>query len=525
MRVVGHLCRSNAVVCAFVVAGLVLMSAGPARAQGDGALLLGVTPSNRLIAFSAANPSQLLHDVPISNLGPGESILGIDVRPATRQLYALGSTSQLYVINYLTGAAARVGTPFTPALAGTDFGFDFNPTVDRIRVVSDTGQNLRLHPDTGVVAFVDGTLAYAPGDPNAGRTPQVTAAAYTNPDTDPATGTLLVDIDAALDIAATQNPPNEGRLNTLLALGLDVARAGFDIGLTDAFIAVQAPGSTTSSLLQFSGGPLRNAGSIGGGEPVPSLAVFFGLPATPAAEVVFATNAANELISFAAGQPGTILSRLAIGPLNTGESIVGIDFRPATNQLYGMGSTGQLYVINTQTGSATRIGPTLSTALAGNEFGFDFNPTVDRIRLVSDTGQNLRLHPDTGAVAAVDGMLAYAPADANAGQTPRVGGAAYTNPDTNPATGTTLFVIDTGLDIAARQDPPNAGTLNTVLPLGGDAGDVLGFDISLRQILLVTAPGGTGQSLLVDFTGGGARVIGAIGNGEIVRGLAISLGQ
>lgn len=86
-------------------------------------------------------------------------------------------------------------------------------------------------------------------------------------------------------------------------------------------------------------------------------------------------------------------------------------------------------------------------------------------------------------------------------------------------------MIDTGLDIVARQDPPNAGTLNTVLPLGGDAGDVLGFDISLRQILLVTAAGGTGQSLLVDFTSGGARVVGPIGNGEIVRGLAISLGQ
>ena len=51
------------------------------------------------------------------------------------------------------------GAPaFTPALSGTAFGFDFNPTVDRIRVVSDTGQNLRLNPDTGAVAAVDGAL-------------------------------------------------------------------------------------------------------------------------------------------------------------------------------------------------------------------------------------------------------------------------------------------------------------------------------------------------------------------------------
>ena len=499
----------------------VLFDTGTALAQGQ--LLLGVTPSNRLIAFSSANPGQLLHSVPITNLAPGELILGIDVRPANNQLYALGSTSQLYLINYINGAATRVGSPFTPSLSGTDFGFDFNPTVDRIRVVSDTGQNLRLHPDSGAIAAVDTPLSYAPGDANAGRTPQVTAAAYTNPDNDPATGTLLVDLDAALDVAASQNPPNDGRLNTLLPLGVDIARAGFDISLTDAFVAYQTAGATTSTLLQFRGASPTSAGVIGGGEPVPSLAVFFGLPATPPAERVFAVNANNELISFDAARATVILSRVAIAPLNTSERIVGIDFRPANNTLYALGSSSQLYVLDPRTGAATRVGPPLSTPLAGNEFGFDFNPTVDRIRVVSDTGQNLRLHPDTGAVVAVDGTLAYAPTDANAGQAPRVGGAAYTNPDNNPATGTTLFVIDTGLDVGASQDPPNAGTLNTVLPLGGNAGDVLSFDISTRQILVAVASGPSAQTLLFDLAN--RRSLGAVGNGETVRALAISLGQ
>ena len=78
----------------------------------------------------------------------------------------------LYVVSPLTGAATAVGGPFTPALSGTVFGFDFNPTVDRIRVVSDTGQNLRLNPDTGAVATADGAIN--PG------TPRIVGSAYTN---------------------------------------------------------------------------------------------------------------------------------------------------------------------------------------------------------------------------------------------------------------------------------------------------------------------------------------------------------
>ena len=90
----------------------------------------------------------------ISGLQSGETILAIDFRPATGQLYGLGSTSRLYVINPMTGAARMIGaTPFTTALSGTIAAFDFNPTVDRIRVVTNTGQNLRLNPETGGLAF------------------------------------------------------------------------------------------------------------------------------------------------------------------------------------------------------------------------------------------------------------------------------------------------------------------------------------------------------------------------------------
>jgi hypothetical protein len=39
----------------------------------------------------------------------------------------------LFTVNTASGALTAIGTGLTPALSGTSFGFDFNPTVDRIR--------------------------------------------------------------------------------------------------------------------------------------------------------------------------------------------------------------------------------------------------------------------------------------------------------------------------------------------------------------------------------------------------------
>lgn len=73
-------------------------------------------------------------------------------------------------------------------LDGAVIGFDFNPTVDRIRVVTPSGHNLRLHPDTGAMVDgdatrdgvqPDGALRYVVGDVNFGSAPDIAGAAYT----------------------------------------------------------------------------------------------------------------------------------------------------------------------------------------------------------------------------------------------------------------------------------------------------------------------------------------------------------
>lgn len=62
----------------------------------------------------------------------------------------------------------------------------------------------------------------------------------------------------------------------------------------------------------------------------------------------------GRLLGFNTATPGTILSDVPITGLIGGDVIVGIDFRPATGQLYGLGSVGgRLYTITPTTGAAT----------------------------------------------------------------------------------------------------------------------------------------------------------------------------
>jgi hypothetical protein len=222
--------------------GLLALTAASALAVPGAALaaeaFYGVTQDNRLVTFQSDNVTNVEPSHAITGLPGGESIVGLDVRPLNGQLYALGKTSRVYVINPRTGAARQVGaTPFIPALAGTSFGFDFNPTVDRIRVTSDAEQNLRLNPDNGTVAGVDTNLAYVPGDPGAGTNPSVAGSAYTNSFAG-ATATTLYDIDNARHALVIQNPPNNGTLTTVGALGTSNNAVAFDIGEGNVAYAV-----------------------------------------------------------------------------------------------------------------------------------------------------------------------------------------------------------------------------------------------------------------------------------------------
>ncbi len=245
---------------------------------------------------------------------------------------------------------------------------------------------------------------------------------------------------------------------------------------------------------------------------------------TAQAAQIFAITSTNGLLSFDSATPGTTSPVVPITGLQAGEGLVGIDFRPATNQLYGVGSTSTVYSINTGTGLATAAGPAFVPALSGTSFGVDFNPTVDRLRIVSNTGQNLRVNPITGAIAATDTPLAFAPADVNAGRTPNVVGAAYTNNFAGAAT-TTLYGIDSGLGILVTQNPPNAGTLNTVGPLGINPTGIAGFDISGADgtaFASLSVGAGAASLYKINLATGAATAVGTIGSGLTITDISVT---
>ncbi|MDQ3668066.1 MAG: DUF4394 domain-containing protein [Acidobacteriota bacterium] len=226
----------------------------------------GTILSQQIATFDSALPGTFGSNVTVTGLLAGDRLVGIDRRPVNGLIYGVaqnGTVGRIYTINATTGAATLVSTLSEP-LNGTNFGVDFNPVVDRLRVVSNLDQNLRINVDTGVT-LVDGTLAYAAGDPNQGANPNITAVAYSNNFAGAST-TVLRDVDASLDIVAIQNPPNDGTLNTALAFGFNATEIGaYDIsGLTGTpyFAFVDASGNF-SNLYFFSMEGLTLIGRIG----------------------------------------------------------------------------------------------------------------------------------------------------------------------------------------------------------------------------------------------------------------------
>ncbi|MCC6283158.1 MAG: DUF4394 domain-containing protein, partial [Saprospiraceae bacterium] len=195
--------------------------------------------------------------------------------------------------------------------------------------------------------------------------------------------------------------------------------------------------------------------------------MLFGLsPASLQAQNMYAISGSN-LIAFSAQNPGTVTAMVPVSGISAGQELSGIDFRPNTGQLYGIGynpmsGETRLYTIDRSSGAATAIGtgPVLLNANMG-ELSFDFNPTVDRIRVTGSDNSNYRLHPLTGALVATDGMLAFAATDANTGVDPTIGAVAYTNSYIG-STATTLYNFDQKLNVITTQVPPNNGTLNTL---------------------------------------------------------------
>lgn len=254
------------------------------------------------------------------------------------------------------------------------------------------------------------------------------------------------------------------------------------------------------------------------------------IAAAPAqAESLIGLTTTNKLVRIDSANPLSGSPEVAVTGLLGDERLLGIDLRPSTGVLYGVSNASNLYTLNATTGAASFVAM-LSTPLAGASFGFDFNPVPDSnstgpnsLRIVSDAGQNLRVQVNPAGTtpagnAIVDGVLN--------GATLRLDGAAYSNNDRDPATGTTLYGIDAESNALFAFTSPNAGTTVTIGSLGGPSFDVtavLGFDIgspgAAFAALVLEGSGDAKTGIYsIDLGTGAATLLGTYGIGGLSSG-------
>ncbi|MDQ3116875.1 MAG: DUF4394 domain-containing protein [Verrucomicrobiota bacterium] len=217
------------------------------RAVNPRVRAFGLTTDQRLIGFKSNAPQRARTIGPIQGLIDDTSLVGMDFRVQNGLLYGVGNLGGIYTIDTTSGVATFVNR-LSIAMTGTSFGVDFNPAADRLRIISNDGQNLRHDVNVGGVTIADGRLNYVVGTDALG----VVGAAYTNNDLDTNTATTLYTVDSTLHQVVLQSPANSGTLVATGKLTVDAsADVGFDIFSTissGVTVDVQAFASLVDSI-------------------------------------------------------------------------------------------------------------------------------------------------------------------------------------------------------------------------------------------------------------------------------------
>lgn len=241
------------------------------------------------------------------------------------------------------------------------------------------------------------------------------------------------------------------------------------------------------------------------------------------AERVVGLTRTQQLVQFDSLAPSAILGTSpSISGLAAGDRIIDIDYFPVNNLLHGLGTSGNLYRIDANTGTATL--DVTPQASVGTPRDMDFNPAADRLRVFSANNANFRITPSvntagsTGANAGLvssDGTLAYAAG----GPSPNLVGAAYNNNFDGTAT-TTLYSIDANADaLVIHSGAPQFSSLAMVGPLGFDVGELVGFDISGATTIAYVS--NANAFYTVNLATGGLTSIGNIGGPLDVETIAV----
>lgn len=478
--------------------------------------LLVLTNNGMISSINLKKPDTLVSNTKISGLVSGDQLIGIDHRPNNGKLYAVGVLGNIYILDPSSGVATLSvsmkadpadttdgNAPYNKITGNPDtMSVNFNPAADRLRIMGQDGQNLRVNVETGLT-ITDGQISRV-GD----SVPAIITAAYTNAFAETGS-TKLYSIDSSTDHIYLQNA-NAGTLGISAPLGQDISsNGGFDIDPLNniGFTTLQVSGSyklfqlnltqvgtSNNAIFEMSDLPneYRNT-SIRG------IALNRADNAKP--KGVGLTNN-NVLLQFEINRPNITTEQKITGGL-VNEKFIGIDFRLRTatersNTLYGLTDRANLYTIDPNSGVAILVTALKAAtgssfkALEGMQFAVDFNPTADRLRVISDVGQNLRINVDTGDTIQDGNINGIANAAIRA--------AAYTNSFQTPIStlSTELFNLDQANQLLTKQVPPNDGTLLKIGNLGINLGLNDGFDI---------AGGDNGLALAAISNNNGASVL------------------
>ena len=467
-------------------------------------ILYGInSANNNLIRFNSDNPATVT-STPITGLVGGDIIIGLDFRPATGELFGLASGSRLYVINPVSGAAIQRGSNGVFALSGNGFGFDFNPVTDRIRVTSDSNQDIRLNPNDGTLFGTDSALLYAAGDPNVGLQPDAGGVAYLNNDT---AQNVLVRQGS---FGGAPTSPNTGQLFTAGSLGINPsdgalnAQNAFDIvspvpGVNLPFAALTTNGTSSQLyLINLVTGKATSFGTIGGASPL----LVRALTAAPTGNFAFSAP------SYSVGEIGpvatiTIFRLRGIEGSATiqfttsdGTAVAGLDYTDSDQPItFASGETSKTVTIPIANDSNDEFNETILLALSG---AFNSTQATAILTITDDDVATPTFSVQASPSVALGGAVFNTASISGNGVTPPGGTLTFRlfGPNDNSCSGALIFtstvpVNGNGNYISSSFTPTTPGAYNWVVIYSGDG---------THNAAVTTPCGGPAQSITATAT-------------------------
>ena len=236
----------------------------------------------------------------------------------------------------------------------------------------------------------------------------------------------------------------------------------------------------------------------------------------------YALTSTGRILGFDTAKPTKIKTEVRVTGLGTNESLIQLDYRPATGTFYGMTNQVRLCTINPVTGVASLVSNTAFTTETLTGPVIDFNPVADRLRVIASQ-QNLRVNPVDGT-AATDTDVFFDSDDVNDDSAPQLAALAY---DQNRSGGssTTLFALDVPTQSLVRvgskngtPDSPNTGRLFTVAKLSVPFTASSGFDIEPEGDTAYAALSASGAGAVlyrIDLRTGAADRVDEIDDGDV----------